>query len=293
MTDVETETITLRYGFCGEVATVKFQWRSGARIFDDCSDTVEMLVDSRLRLLLAAYVLEGFLSCAVLCIHLAAALKRGNSNEFFLTRFVVACLLLASLRFFWAVSFLIVLHSLHKHQRASTARTLLKPWLWCWLLRISPCMCVVFMILYATGVMATMVCMKPMLDDLEPEVFLFFSALCFLLVANEVAFCVHTVTFPHERMTVMTAVRKSRPPSELDGMSEERHGIFPSQICAICLQSFEADSVVGVLPCGHVYHWECVHRWFRRDLSCPLKCEAPVAITFTRPSVVVPLLDEP
>lgn len=51
--------------------------------------------------------------------------------------------------------------------------------------------------------------------------------------------------------------------------------------CVICLQEFMAgDRVLGLL-CGHVYHTECLYRWFRASVKsdtatrCPMCREDP------------------
>lgn len=42
--------------------------------------------------------------------------------------------------------------------------------------------------------------------------------------------------------------------------------------CVICLADFEADDDVARLPCGHVFHTECVSEWLKGHGTCPLRC---------------------
>lgn len=45
--------------------------------------------------------------------------------------------------------------------------------------------------------------------------------------------------------------------------------------CAICLEDFSVDCTAARLPCNHVFHDECVRRWFSRGRSqfwCPMRC---------------------
>mmetsp|Transcript_4777 Transcript_4777/g.9690 ORF Transcript_4777/g.9690 Transcript_4777/m.9690 type:complete len:326 (-) Transcript_4777:152-1129(-) len=46
--------------------------------------------------------------------------------------------------------------------------------------------------------------------------------------------------------------------------------------CSICLSEYEAHEQVIVLPCGHVYHADCISVWLRRAEMCPLRCDAAV-----------------
>ncbi|EKU21536.1 atp synthetase alpha chain -like protein [Nannochloropsis gaditana CCMP526] len=45
--------------------------------------------------------------------------------------------------------------------------------------------------------------------------------------------------------------------------------------CCICLTDFERTDLVRKLPCGHVYHSECVDCWFSVNSVCPL-CKSDV-----------------
>ncbi|GAB5029565.1 ring finger protein [Nannochloropsis oceanica] len=45
--------------------------------------------------------------------------------------------------------------------------------------------------------------------------------------------------------------------------------------CCICLSDFERTDLVRKLPCGHLFHSECVDSWFSFNSVCPL-CKANV-----------------
>lgn len=45
--------------------------------------------------------------------------------------------------------------------------------------------------------------------------------------------------------------------------------------CSICLVEFEAEESLRQLPCGHLYHPECVDVWLLGNASCPL-CKASI-----------------
>ncbi|KQJ98784.1 probable E3 ubiquitin-protein ligase XERICO [Brachypodium distachyon] len=41
--------------------------------------------------------------------------------------------------------------------------------------------------------------------------------------------------------------------------------------CRVCLASFEPESVVNRLPCGHLFHRDCLEKWLGYDnATCPL-----------------------
>ena len=52
--------------------------------------------------------------------------------------------------------------------------------------------------------------------------------------------------------------------------------------CAICVSDYECDDVQRRLPCGHLFHLECVDQWilkaatdYSRTPGCPM-CNKPV-----------------
>jgi len=64
----------------------------------------------------------------------------------------------------------------------------------------------------------------------------------------------------------------------LTTVSRTLSGSISSQkSCACCLEDFDVDTEVAVLPCGHVYHEECIARWVlssAKEASCPT-CRTP------------------
>jgi hypothetical protein len=47
--------------------------------------------------------------------------------------------------------------------------------------------------------------------------------------------------------------------------------------CAICLETLKAGNWISLLPCGHIFHTQCVFAWFYQKRVCPY-CETPVEI---------------
>ena len=47
--------------------------------------------------------------------------------------------------------------------------------------------------------------------------------------------------------------------------------------CAICLDTIKRDQWVSLLPCGHLFHTQCIFTWFYIKQVCPY-CETEVKI---------------
>lgn len=50
--------------------------------------------------------------------------------------------------------------------------------------------------------------------------------------------------------------------------------------CSICLGEYEDNEVVSKLPCGHMYHDDCIGSWCSNHTRCPL-CNTDLEITTT------------
>lgn len=53
--------------------------------------------------------------------------------------------------------------------------------------------------------------------------------------------------------------------------------------CTICLEDFEHLEVLLRVPCGHLFHTECIKVWLENDRSCP-NCRHPVTVPRRAPS---------
>ena len=45
---------------------------------------------------------------------------------------------------------------------------------------------------------------------------------------------------------------------------------FLTRECTICLQPIENESVCRMLNCYHIFHSECIEKWFVDKVSCPM-----------------------
>ncbi|KAJ4728696.1 RING-H2 finger protein [Melia azedarach] len=66
------------------------------------------------------------------------------------------------------------------------------------------------------------------------------------------------------------AIAKFPPPEKYD-IDFDNSMEMSSNCCAICLEDFVRGDLFRVLPlCKHVYHSECINRWFLDELRCPI-----------------------
>eukprot|EP00933_Yihiella_yeosuensis_P052498 TRINITY_DN50593_c0_g1_i1.p1 TRINITY_DN50593_c0_g1~~TRINITY_DN50593_c0_g1_i1.p1 ORF type:complete len:421 (-),score=89.00 TRINITY_DN50593_c0_g1_i1:82-1344(-) len=95
---------------------------------------------------------------------------------------------------------------------------------------------------------------------------------------------------PGLQMLLLNTERTTR---ELEDMLTARRGLFDSTLeeiprfnwppkesvsqtsCMVCLCDFELADECRRLPCGHVFHTQCVDEWLRRCTDCPI-CKANV-----------------
>ncbi|MFH1461914.1 MAG: pentapeptide repeat-containing protein [bacterium] len=46
--------------------------------------------------------------------------------------------------------------------------------------------------------------------------------------------------------------------------------VFEDNTCQICLEEFVENTEIAMLPCGHIFHVECISKWFSQKYECPL-----------------------
>uniref|UniRef100_A0A0E0JEC0 RING-type E3 ubiquitin transferase n=1 Tax=Oryza punctata TaxID=4537 RepID=A0A0E0JEC0_ORYPU len=58
--------------------------------------------------------------------------------------------------------------------------------------------------------------------------------------------------------------------------SDEQQNDQDDGKCAICLEEYKDNSLLGILKCNHDFHTDCVKRWLKEKNSCPI-CKAAAA----------------
>lgn len=52
--------------------------------------------------------------------------------------------------------------------------------------------------------------------------------------------------------------------------------------CTICLDHFQASDEAARLPCGHIFHSDCLREWLRVRLQCPFRCAVSLGVQNSR-----------
>ncbi|KAL8170354.1 hypothetical protein V2J09_022158 [Rumex salicifolius] len=50
---------------------------------------------------------------------------------------------------------------------------------------------------------------------------------------------------------------------------EEGGGYSGGRECAVCLEELRVGVEAARMPCGHLYHWDCIAEWLQRTHFCP------------------------
>lgn len=69
---------------------------------------------------------------------------------------------------------------------------------------------------------------------------------------------------------------------------KKNEGLIDGTDCSVCLNEFEEDESVRLLPkCSHAFHLPCIDTWLRSHKNCPL-CRAPILCQTIAPHASTP-----
>lgn len=40
--------------------------------------------------------------------------------------------------------------------------------------------------------------------------------------------------------------------------------------CVFCLETYQREQIIRVLPCKHYFHYACLRPWFEKNTRCPV-----------------------
>lgn len=95
------------------------------------------------------------------------------------------------------------------------------------------------------------------------------SLLCILDILALVILLIHSKQNAAEVYPEVTFQR----PKEIKWRISEAAGTEGTHsTCAICLSEFGEGESVQLLPCGHVFHTDCITHWLQVSHHCPMRC---------------------
>lgn len=72
--------------------------------------------------------------------------------------------------------------------------------------------------------------------------------------------------------------------AQITGLPVPSAGEIEGKECPICQEDLRTEGNARRMPCGHIYHQDCLSRWLQLHNSCPV-CRAPISGS---PSAPVP-----
>ncbi|KAJ1953486.1 hypothetical protein EC988_002965 [Linderina pennispora] len=80
------------------------------------------------------------------------------------------------------------------------------------------------------------------------------------------AISIHSESLEEQHVAMQNAIAQQQ---ECAGTTDGKNDT--DDMCAVCIDGFDAESAVRALVCGHVFHCECIDRWLLSKSSrCPL-----------------------
>lgn len=70
--------------------------------------------------------------------------------------------------------------------------------------------------------------------------------------------------------TVAAAVTDTKHTKEQRADDEEDGRQEVGERCTVCLESFQEEEIVRLLPCLHQFHSQCIDEWLHRQATCPI-----------------------
>ena len=55
-----------------------------------------------------------------------------------------------------------------------------------------------------------------------------------------------------------------------DTFNPEKYKLYEDEECTICLLKYQKDEKIIILPCMHIFHYDCMIDWLKKKTTCPL-----------------------
>ena len=66
------------------------------------------------------------------------------------------------------------------------------------------------------------------------------------------------------------ALRKLKRFPLIERFCKKNNGKLELPNCCICQSEIELGKETVLLPCGHMYHWDCCLEWLKTNNTCPM-----------------------
>ena len=98
-----------------------------------------------------------------------------------------------------------------------------------------------------------------------------------IIVISSLCCSVYNHTASRTSSTIRYSVEKRKPViKDLDKLLIDIKDIPMTDTCSICIEPFIGEPTI-VLHCSHLFHQNCIVKWFETDLTCPL-CRSNIRI---------------
>ena len=74
---------------------------------------------------------------------------------------------------------------------------------------------------------------------------------------------------PHPPATQQALNKLKRFPLQ-ERFCQKKEGKLELPNCCICQCEIELGKETVLLPCGHMYHWDCCSKWLNTNNTCPI-----------------------
>lgn len=94
------------------------------------------------------------------------------------------------------------------------------------------------------------------------------EALCYLMAAINVLLALPLLVFTTK--VIWDGHAKVTP--KLSTLTDPATQLGEDISCTICLNDMTSGDLIGELPCGHIFHAQCINEWLAVRPRCPLRC---------------------
>lgn len=227
--------------------------------------------------LIVMYIAEGLLAELILLVQwFGNARHTGISDGF--TYLTLAVSLLTAVRCFGG---LLMMYLLARADRECGDRLFRTSCFWYGPFRFFPLISLTLVSLYLTGAVGVVLFRQVELDQMDFSACSYFLSSYLLLAVNTLMVMFHLFFFRRLLFAGSASLLTMTRSAILSDLSVP--AARDSSRCVICQEDLQETDNSTQLPCGHVFHQDCIEQWLRRNVSCPLRCNEFVSLRLVGP----------